>query len=344
MGNSNRREAAAAARSAAYQPPAAGAQAAAQQHYLYGGQDPLRTLRLGPGRGTGAGEAPAPPVQRQSTYTIRNLVHMRKETLRITRSRGGDGGDGGGAGLYGIVFTYGASVPSHVSVALTFATAAPAEMLLPPTAEVALPAGLEQEFRQSEHEDCPRLDLRGVELHMPVRMQVTITLRPDRAEGGGDGGGGNKGGGGSGGGRADLPEQWTFATLVLKPVPGGWPTCSCEVERQEVRLNGATMELQDIYGIEGSTNQGTMAADAAVAGAGGGADSAASAPASSETLAGAECVICMTEQRDTTIMPCRHMCLCAECAEDLRMRSNTCPICRTPAQSYLQIKVSEQRA
>ena len=100
-----------------------------------------------------------------------------------------------------------------------------------------------------------------------------------------------------------------------------------------MRVNGATMELQDIFGIEGTSDSGTVEA---VAGA--------QRTASDDVLAGAECVICMTEQRDTTIMPCRHMCLCADCAEDLRMRSNKCPICRTPAQSYLQIKVSERRA
>ena len=54
------------------------------------------------------------------------------------------------------------------------------------------------------------------------------------------------------------------------------------------------------------------------------------------------CVICMTDPRDTTILPCRHMCMCSECAKVLRMQSNKCPICRTSIESLLQIKISRQ--
>jgi hypothetical protein len=43
------------------------------------------------------------------------------------------------------------------------------------------------------------------------------------------------------------------------------------------------------------------------------------------------CVICLTEKRDTTVFPCRHMCLCSECAGQLRYRDNRCPICRARA-------------
>ena len=33
---------------------------------------------------------------------------------------------------------------------------------------------------------------------------------------------------------------------------------------------------------------------------------------------GAECVICMSDMRDTLILPCRHLCLCSTCADSLR--------------------------
>ena len=50
----------------------------------------------------------------------------------------------------------------------------------------------------------------------------------------------------------------------------------------------------------------------------------------------------MSEPRDTTVLPCRHMCMCSECAKVLRLQSNKCPICRTSIESLLQIKISKQ--
>merc|ERR1711974_29114 len=43
---------------------------------------------------------------------------------------------------------------------------------------------------------------------------------------------------------------------------------------------------------------------------------------------GSECVICMTDKPTTTLLPCRHMCLCGECAGLFRTRTEKCPICR----------------
>jgi len=48
----------------------------------------------------------------------------------------------------------------------------------------------------------------------------------------------------------------------------------------------------------------------------------------------------MSEPRDTTALPCRHLCMCGACARMLRGQSNRCPICRTPVESLLEIKVA----
>lgn len=53
---------------------------------------------------------------------------------------------------------------------------------------------------------------------------------------------------------------------------------------------------------------------------------------------GGECVICMSEPRDTLILPCRHLCLCQLCADSLRYQANNCPICRAPFRALLQIR------
>lgn len=50
-----------------------------------------------------------------------------------------------------------------------------------------------------------------------------------------------------------------------------------------------------------------------------------------------ECVICMSDTRDTLILPCRHLCLCNSCADSLRYQANNCPICRAPFRALLQI-------
>ncbi|GJD12951.1 Probable E3 ubiquitin-protein ligase LUL4 [Galdieria sulphuraria] len=50
------------------------------------------------------------------------------------------------------------------------------------------------------------------------------------------------------------------------------------------------------------------------------------------------CVICMLNESDTLLLPCRHLCMCAECADRLRVRSNKCPVCRQLVEWMLQIQ------
>nr|KYP74088.1 putative E3 ubiquitin-protein ligase MGRN1 [Cajanus cajan] len=57
---------------------------------------------------------------------------------------------------------------------------------------------------------------------------------------------------------------------------------------------------------------------------------------------GKECVICLSEPRDTTVLPCRHMCMCSGCAKVLRFQTNRCPICRQPVERLLEIKVGPE--
>lgn len=68
-------------------------------------------------------------------------------------------------------------------------------------------------------------------------------------------------------------------------------------------------------------------------GGGGDADGDAGASGGSATgdvlASGSDCVVCLSEKRDTTVLPCRHMCMCYDCAQQLRFAGNKCPICRT---------------
>uniref|UniRef100_A0A2P2J815 RING-type E3 ubiquitin transferase n=1 Tax=Rhizophora mucronata TaxID=61149 RepID=A0A2P2J815_RHIMU len=92
---------------------------------------------------------------------------------------------------------------------------------------------------------------------------------------------------------------------------------SVRVIRQILWIGGVRYELREIYGI------GSSAADGF-----------------SDNDPGKECVICMTEPKDTAVLPCRHMCMCSECAKALRLQSNKCPICRQPIEELIEIKVN----
>lgn len=89
------------------------------------------------------------------------------------------------------------------------------------------------------------------------------------------------------------------------------------VMKQILWVSKTRYELQEIYGI-GNTVDGDFDGN----------DS------------GKECVICLSEPRDTTVLPCRHMCMCSGCAKVLRFQTDRCPICRQPVQRLLEIKVS----
>lgn len=55
-----------------------------------------------------------------------------------------------------------------------------------------------------------------------------------------------------------------------------------------------------------------------------------------------ECVICMTDRKNTTVLPCRHMCLCGACANIVRSQpTSKCPICRCPVDCLLQLVVEQ---
>ncbi|XP_059648548.1 probable E3 ubiquitin-protein ligase LUL4 isoform X2 [Cornus florida] len=91
-----------------------------------------------------------------------------------------------------------------------------------------------------------------------------------------------------------------------------------KVIKQILWVDGVRYELHEIYGISNSDKATINSNDS-----------------------GKECVICMTEPKDTTVLPCRHMCMCSDCAKELRLQSNKCPICREPIQKLIEIKVND---
>jgi len=87
--------------------------------------------------------------------------------------------------------------------------------------------------------------------------------------------------------------------------------------KQKLQVNGTSYILDDIYGIADSDLSGKT------------------------NVEGKECTICFTNKVDTVVLPCKHMCLCLDCAKDLRARqSPKCPMCRTTIENYLSLTKS----
>ncbi|XP_038992674.1 probable E3 ubiquitin-protein ligase LUL4 [Hibiscus syriacus] len=93
-----------------------------------------------------------------------------------------------------------------------------------------------------------------------------------------------------------------------------------KVIKQILWIEGIRYELRDIYGFENCNEQGL--------------------DDDSETFG--TCVICMTEPKDTAVLPCRHMCICSDCAKQLRLKSKRCPVCRHLIQELIEIKIENQ--
>lgn len=133
-----------------------------------------------------------------------------------------------------------------------------------------------------------------------------------------------------------IQSQTTFARLV-KEEDGAW---RIRVIKQKIWVEGVSYELQEIYGLEQASAASSSAAGVTT-GAGGAGSTALSGGGGDD---GEErlCVICLVNLRDTTVLPCRHMCMCHECAKELRKQSSKCPICRNHVESLLHIRIANK--
>ncbi|XP_031362229.2 E3 ubiquitin ligase RNF157 isoform X1 [Lonchura striata] len=109
-------------------------------------------------------------------------------------------------------------------------------------------------------------------------------------------------------------EKHSDGTFCVKPL------------KQKQVVDGVSYLLQEIYGIENKYNTR---------------DSKVAEDEVSDNSA--ECVVCLSDVRDTLILPCRHLCLCSTCADTLRYQANNCPICRLPFRALLQIRAMRKK-
>eukprot|EP00475_Leptophrys_vorax_P003413 TRINITY_DN12013_c0_g1_i1.p1 TRINITY_DN12013_c0_g1~~TRINITY_DN12013_c0_g1_i1.p1 ORF type:complete len:502 (+),score=25.50 TRINITY_DN12013_c0_g1_i1:121-1626(+) len=130
------------------------------------------------------------------------------------------------------------------------------------------------------------------------------------------------------------------------------PRFALRAFKQKIWVDGTKYEVQEIYGIEQCGRAGpSSAAKKGRQGAGDGSSSETTSDGNvgadeedDDEVDGKDCVICLSAPRDTTVLPCRHMCMCADCAKVLRYQTNKCPICRQPVERLLEIRVPPARA
>eukprot|EP00871_Galdieria_phlegrea_P003743 jgi/Galph1/436/GphlegSOOS_G5260.1 len=103
--------------------------------------------------------------------------------------------------------------------------------------------------------------------------------------------------------------QITFATVVENPV--NFPML--RTLKQLAVIEGNLYELQDIYGIQEYQSE-------------------------LQTSENDVCVICMQVRIDALLLPCRHLCICTECAGRLYYKSSKCPVCRETIQKIIQTR------
>lgn len=256
------------------------------------------------------------PAPHEPVKTLRSLVNIRKDSLRLVRYK--DDADSpteeGGKPkvLYGVEFTF----DSDARVAITIYCQAFEEFsngmavytpkmptMVSETVhykrgvsqQFSLPA-FKIDFSEWKEEDL-NFDLdRGV---FPMVIQAVVDEGDDC-----------------------LGHAHVLLAAFERHMDGSF---SVKPLKQKQIVDRVSYLLQEIYGIENKNNQETKPSD------------------DENSDNSNECVVCLSDLRDTLILPCRHLCLCNSCADTLRYQANNCPICRLPFRALLQIRAIRKK-
>lgn len=282
---------------------------------------------------------PVEVPERQQTCMVTNHVNLKKDTLKLKQSPVN-------SHKYRLEFQFDATKPCHVSVYLLATETIDAKSGCSSFAQIysdnlslptqQFPAGSGQLFKLKVDEKDEKAKENDEKHEQPLSFLDLSTYGPDELIY-----------------KADSmrypliivlevlsdkmrPQSQTTFCTFMKNKEDSW---DLKMLKQKVLVDGVTYELQEIYGIDGLVTAApkpecVKAGQAEVSQAG---------KDEVDISKGAECVICFGQPRNTTILPCRHMCLCIECAEALCKSSSTCPICRTRVESLLLIRVDVKR-
>ncbi|XP_057682453.1 E3 ubiquitin ligase RNF157 isoform X4 [Corythoichthys intestinalis] len=281
--------------------------------YLFGENTDLNFLGTRPVAFPYAAPPPQEPVK-----TLRSLINIRKDTLRLVRCSEdlklpGDDEAGKQRACYNVEFTFDADTPVAITIYYQaieeFHNGVP--VYLPQDSSlqsetVHFKRGVSQQFclpshtvNLSEWADEELLFDADREI-FPMVVQAVVDE-----------------------GDEHLGHSHILLATFEKHMDGSY--CVKPLKQKQV-VDGVSYLLQEIYGIENKYNsQESKVADDEIS------DNSA------------ECVVCLSDVRDTLILPCRHLCLCNACADTLRYQANCCPICRLPFRALLQIRAMRKK-
>ncbi|TEA31894.1 hypothetical protein DBR06_SOUSAS8310135, partial [Sousa chinensis] len=281
--------------------------------YLFGENMDLNFLGNRPVQFPYVTPAPHEPVK-----TLRSLVNIRKDSLRLVRYK--DGADSPTEDgekprvLYSLEFTFDADA----RVAITIYCQAVEEFLNGTAAYTPKSPALQSETVHYKRGVSQQFSLPSFKIDFSEWKDDELNFDLDRGtfpvviqavvdEG-------------------DGVEVTGHAHVLLaafeKHVDGSF---SVKPLKQKQIVDRVSYLLQEIYGIENKNNQETKPSD------------------EENSDNSNECVVCLSDLRDTLILPCRHLCLCNSCADTLRYQASNCPICRLPFRALLQIRAVRKK-
>jgi hypothetical protein len=110
------------------------------------------------------------------------------------------------------------------------------------------------------------------------------------------------------------------------------------VINQIVATGGSCYLVENLFGADSEVTLGAvMSSDGAEEGGKSPQSSPAQGTAAADDDDDTLCVICITNEKDTAVLPCRHMCLCKGCAQELMRHTPKCPVCRGPISQLLHM-------
>ncbi|KAM6964603.1 LOW QUALITY PROTEIN: E3 ubiquitin ligase RNF157 [Tautogolabrus adspersus] len=281
--------------------------------YLFGENTDLNFLGTRPVAFPYAAPPPQEPVK-----TLRSLINIRKDTLRLVRCSEdlklpGDEEAGKNRACYNIEFTFDADTQVAITIYYQaieeFHNGVP--VYLPQDSSlqsetVHFKRGVCQQFCLPSH-TVNLSEWADEELLFDIDKEIFPMVVQAVVDEGDE----------------HLGHSHILLATFEKHMDGSY--CVKPLKQKQV-VDGVSYLLQEIYGIENKYNsQESKVADDEIS------DNSA------------ECVVCLSDVRDTLILPCRHLCLCNACADTLRYQANCCPICRLPFRALLQIRAMRKK-